>query len=91
VRVDGPADRVAAELATLPGVVRVERGAPDGLPGVPFALSARDPEPAQRALGAAVVARGWTLLEVRASAPSLEDLFVQLVGPAGDGAGEPRG
>jgi len=37
------------------------------------------------------VARGWTLLEVRASAPSLEDLFVQLVGPAGDGAGEPRG
>jgi len=91
VRVDGPADRVAAELATLPGVVRVERGAPDGLPGVPFALSARDPGPAQRALGAAMVARGWTLLEVRASAPSLEDLFVQLVGPAGDGAGEPRG
>ncbi|TMB49036.1 MAG: ABC transporter ATP-binding protein, partial [Deltaproteobacteria bacterium] len=91
VRVDGPADGVAAELAALPGVVRVERGAPDGLPGVPFALSARDPEPAQRALGAAMVARGWTLLEVRASTPSLEDLFVQLVGPAGDGAGEPRG
>jgi len=28
---------------------------------------------------------------VRASTPSLEDLFVQLVGPAGDGAGGPRG
>jgi len=91
VRVDGPADGVAAELATLPGVVRVERGPPDGLAGTAFALSARDPEPAQRALGAAMVARGWTLLEVRAGTPSLEDLFVQLVGPAGDGAGEPRG
>ncbi len=69
----------------------MERGAPDGLAGTAFALSARDPEPAQRALGGAMVARGWTLLEVRASTPSLEDLFVQLVGPAGDGAGGPRG
>jgi ABC-2 type transport system ATP-binding protein len=87
VRVDGPADAVAAELALLPGVVRVERGLPDGLAGGAFAVFAQDPEPAQRALGAAVVARGWTLLEVRVSAPSLEDLFVQLVGPTGDGDG----
>jgi len=28
------------------------------------------------------VARGWTLLEVRASPPTLEDLFVHLVGSA---------
>jgi ABC-2 type transport system ATP-binding protein len=84
VRIDGPADAVAAELATLPGVVRVERRAPDGLAGVRFALSASDPQPVQRSLAAAVVARGWTLLEVRASSPSLEDLFVQLVGPAGE-------
>jgi ABC-2 type transport system ATP-binding protein len=91
VRVDGPADAVATQLATLPGVVGVERGAPDGLAGTAFALSARDPGPVQRALGAALVARGWTLLEVRVSTPTLEDLFVQLVGPAGDGHGGPRG
>ena len=91
VRVDGPADAVATQLATLPGVVGVERGAPDGLAGTAFALSARDPGPVQRALGAALVARGWILLEVRVSTPTLEDLFVQLVGPAGDGDGGPRG
>jgi len=91
VRVDGPPDPVAAELTTLPGVLRVERGAPDGLAGVTFALFARDLEPVQRALGGAVVARGWTLLEVHASAPSLEDLFVQLVGPTADGDGRARG
>jgi len=84
VRVDGPADAIAAELGTLPGVVRVERRAPDGLAGVLFALSASDPQLVQRSLAAAVVARGWVLLEVRASSPSLEDLFVQLVGPAGE-------
>src|SRR5207244_10817216 len=58
VRVDGPADAVATQLATLPGVVGVERGAPDGLAGTAFALSARDPGPVPRALGAAVLGGG---------------------------------
>ena len=86
VRVEGPSDAVAAMLAVLPGVLRVDRG-PAG--GGAFAIFAADVEPVQRALGAAVVARGWTLLEVRATVPSLEDLFVQLVAPAG-GAAEAR-
>ena len=29
---------------------------------------------------AAMVAHGWTLLEVRANPPTLEDLFVRLIG-----------
>jgi ABC-2 type transport system ATP-binding protein len=84
VRVEGPADAVVAALAALPGVLRVERR-PAGGPGTAYAVFATDVTPVQRAVGAAVVARGWTLLEVHATPPSLEDLFVQLVAP-GSGA-----
>jgi ABC-2 type transport system ATP-binding protein len=78
VRVEGPADAVAGVLGALPGVARVERRAAAG-PGEAYAVFASDVAPVQRALGAAVVARGWTLLEIHAAPPSLEDLFVQLV------------
>jgi len=79
-RVDGPPEAVAEALAALPGVVGVERGQPDGQAGVPFVVLAPDPEPVQRRLAGAVVAGGWTLLEVQVSPPTLEDLFVRLVG-----------
>jgi len=79
-RIDGPPDAVAQALAALPGVVGVERGAADGQSGVSFVVLASDPEPVQRRLAAAIVAGGWTLLEVRAKPPTLEDLFVRLVG-----------
>src|SRR5262249_15129437 len=85
-RIDGPATEVAGVLASLPGVLRVEPTPPDGHPGAPFAIFANDPTPVQRALGAAIVARGWTLLEVRTAVPSLEDLFVQLVTPTATNA-----
>jgi ABC-2 type transport system ATP-binding protein len=81
VRVEGPPDEVAAALAALPGVTRVDRGAPDGQPGTVFAVVVSDPEPVQRRLAAVVVGRGWTLLEVHTEAPTLEDLFVRVVGP----------
>ena len=87
VRVDGPAEEVAAALGALPGVVRVETAAPDDQPGRAFAVFANEPEPVQRALAAAIVTRGWTLLAVSLSVPTLEDLFVRLVGP-GAAAGE---
>ena len=61
-------------------MVGVERGAADGQSGVSFVVLASDPEPVQRRLAAAIVAGGWTLLEVRAKPPTLEDLFVRLVG-----------
>jgi ABC-2 type transport system ATP-binding protein len=82
VRIGGPAAAVAETLRALPGVLRIEPAPPDGQAGAAFALVAPDPEPVQRALAAAVVARGWTLLEVRVTVPSLEDLFVRLVGSA---------
>jgi len=81
VRVDGPADAVATTLAAIPGVVGVEPGAPDGQPGTLFVVRAADPPGVQRRLAGAIVTAGWTVLEVRASPPTLEDLFVHLVGP----------
>jgi ABC-2 type transport system ATP-binding protein len=90
VRVDGPPEAVAAALAALPGVARVERAAPDGLPGTAFSVHAHDPEPVQRAVAAAMVGGGWTLLEVRATPPTLEDLFVWLVTAPAPGAGTGR-
>ena len=79
VRVEGPPDEVAAALATLPGVTRVDRGAPDGRPGCVFAVVVNDPEPVQRRVAATMVGRGWTLLEVHTESPTLEDLFVRVV------------
>ena len=81
VRVDGPPAEVAAALATLPGVTRVDRGAADGQPGNAFAVVVADPEPVQRRLAALVVGQGWTLLEVHTQPPTLEDLFVRVVAP----------
>jgi ABC-2 type transport system ATP-binding protein len=82
VRVEGPPDDVAAALAELPGVTRVDRGTPDGQPGTAFAIVVSDPEPVRRRLAAMVVGRGWTLLEVHTETPTLEDLFVRVVTPA---------
>jgi hypothetical protein len=82
VRVEGPAEEVARLLAALPGVLRVEPAADDGQLGVGFVLLVPDPAPVQRHLGAAVIGRGWTLLEMRTDLPTLEDLFVRLVRPA---------
>jgi ABC-2 type transport system ATP-binding protein len=79
VRVDGPAADVEAVLAGLPGVLAVTVASDDG-PGSLFRLATADPEPVQRVLAATVVGRGWTLLEVRNETPTLEELFVQLVG-----------
>jgi ABC-2 type transport system ATP-binding protein len=88
VRVDGPADAVAAALGGVPGVVRVEPASADAGAGTAFVVRAPEPEPVQRQLASLVVARGWTLLEMRADPPTLEDLFVRLVAPsASEGQG----
>jgi ABC-2 type transport system ATP-binding protein len=82
VRVEGPADDVATALAALPGVAQVTARPPDGGAGHLFTMTVPDPLAVQRQLGAAVLARGWVLLELRSDAPSLEDLFVRLVNRA---------
>jgi gliding motility-associated transport system ATP-binding protein len=73
LRVDGPAEEVAAELAGLGGVERVERGA-DG-----FVLEGAAEGDAARAAGAAMHRRGWPIRELREETPDLEDIFLELV------------
>jgi ABC-2 type transport system ATP-binding protein len=85
VRVEGPAAAVERALAALPGVVGVERLAVDAPGEVAFVVLAPDPRPVQQRLAAAMVAGGWPLLELRAAAPGLEDLFVRLVTTADGG------
>jgi len=80
VRVDGPAGAVRDALAALTGVSAVEPIAGDMRGGVTFRVSAPEPEAVQRVLATTVVERGWTLLEMRAEVPTLEDLFMRLVG-----------
>ena len=80
VRVDGPLPEVAAALRALPGVARVDVEPAEDGSGQVLVVRAVDPVPVQRVLATTVVGRGWTLLEVRASAPTLEDLFVRAVG-----------
>src|SRR5206468_203973 len=80
IRVDGPPDDVAAALAAIPGVLRVERR--DG----GLALDAAEREDVARAAGAAMQQRGWSILELREEAIDLEEIFLRLVSDAGAGA-----
>lgn len=79
VRVEGPREAVAAALAALPGVQGVDADPAAGGPGHRLVVRAHSAEAVQRAVAAVVVGQGWTLLEVRTVAPTLEDLFVRAV------------
>jgi ABC-2 type transport system ATP-binding protein len=80
VRIEGAAADVQTALAALPGVTGVEPGRPSDAAGQSYVVRAVRPREVQGQLAALVVARGWTLLEIRAEDPTLEDLFVRLVG-----------
>jgi ABC-2 type transport system ATP-binding protein len=77
VRVDGPADEVAAELAAVPGVERVERA------GDRFVLDGVVDGDATGATGEAMQRRGWPVRELREETPDLEAIFLELVGEGG--------
>ncbi len=84
-RVAGPRADVLRVLGSLADVEDVrEEPATDGVVTV-VVRSARGDE-TRRALAAAVVAKGWGLLEVRPLPMSLEDLFVRLVRSERDAA-----
>jgi ABC-2 type transport system ATP-binding protein len=83
VRVQGPADSVAAALGDMRGVERVEpvrSGTPDAAGGgAAFVVFSGNGETMRREIAALIVQHGWGLLEVRPLEPSLEELFVRLV------------
>jgi ABC-2 type transport system ATP-binding protein len=87
VRIDAPGPEAAAALSAVSGVDGVESSETgsaglwrsDG-PGHGYVVVVRDADTVVRALAADIVRRGWGLLELRAVEPSLEELFVRLLG-----------
>jgi len=84
IRVDGPPDAVAAAVRELDEVERVEPAAESpsdpSYGGCALVVVSKEGETTRREIAAVVVRRGWGLLEVRPLEPSLEELFVRLLG-----------
>ena len=81
ITVAGPAAEVALALGSVPHVTHVEPRPTDGQPGVcSFLVGSNGAgDEVRGALAACVVQRGWRLLEIKAMALSLEDLFMRVV------------
>jgi ABC-2 type transport system ATP-binding protein len=77
VRVEGPTDEVPAVLRALPGVSEVAEQNSNEERGQAFLLTSKNTDIGQQA-AAAIVSKGWALLEVRPAVMTLEELFVQL-------------
>lgn len=82
ITVAGPRDQVRQVLSAVPGVDKIEErmgDAPqDGVCSF-VAFSTGQGDQVRGALAAAVVQKGWNLLEIKPVALSLEDLFVRIV------------
>ncbi len=76
VQVAGPPDAVSATLGGVAGVIRVNATAQDGV--VDAEIESEKGRDVRRDLAAAVVGRGWGLLELRPMRMSLEDIFLHL-------------
>ncbi|MHB8382106.1 MAG: ABC transporter ATP-binding protein [Candidatus Binataceae bacterium] len=80
--VAGPADEIKRVLGDVPNVERIEqRPAEGGQQGACsfIAFSNGHGDEVRGAIAAAVVQHGWSLLEIKPMALSLEDLFMRLV------------
>jgi ABC-2 type transport system ATP-binding protein len=96
VQVDTMGADAGATLAAIPGVARVTSTDNEG-PIRAFEIDAESEQDVRRTIAAAVVGRGWGLLELRPMRVSLEDIFLQLTtedpthdpGPADVAAAEP--
>ena len=77
VQVDTMGADAGATLATIGGVSRVTATDGDGTVRA-FEVEAESDQDVRRALAAAIVNKGWGLLELRPMRVSLEDIFLQL-------------
>jgi ABC-2 type transport system ATP-binding protein len=88
LQVHAPGADVAPALSTLPGVTRVKAEATDtGITTVE--VDSEEGRDVRRDLAAAVVTRGWGLLELRPMRMSLEDIFLSLTTEDVGATGEP--
>lgn len=77
LQVAGPESDVRAALTAVPGVTRVtSRAARDGV--IDVEVDSERGHDVRRELAAAVVGRGWGLLELRPMRMSLEEIFLSL-------------
>jgi ABC-2 type transport system ATP-binding protein len=79
----GPAaaEKAAAVLKEIPGVLHVHRPASPAEGGAPWSVFEIDVMPGadvREEVGRRMVANGWALRELRKEQPSLEDIFVRL-------------
>ena len=77
VQVDAPGVDVAAQLAAVPGVTRVERADQRPDSGA-FEVESERGRDVRRDLAREVVMKGWGLLELRPMRMSLEEIFLQV-------------
>lgn len=78
VQTDGPAADVQAALQNVTGVTRVVTAEPKG-DVASFEVDTEKGADLRRELAAAVVTRGWGLLELRSMRMSLEDIFLSVI------------
>ena len=84
VRIEGGGGAdVQGALRAVPGVTRVELVSDQAGPGVVCVVFAPEAHAVQRAVAPAVMARGWSLLELVPTPATLEDIFVRLVAGGG--------
>jgi ABC-2 type transport system ATP-binding protein len=76
------ASHLISELETLPWVAKVEMVTLNGEPVI--RLQARDANRAKLELPRIVVSRGFALVRYELTLPSLEDIFIELVGNGGE-------
>jgi ABC-2 type transport system ATP-binding protein len=87
VEVLAPAAALAAALAAVPGVRRVDPlGTGEG--PVRCRLEVEPGEDVRAALAARIVTQGWDLLALTSVEPSLEEAFLTMVAGADDGGGD---
>jgi ABC-2 type transport system ATP-binding protein len=77
VQVDSAGQDAHAVLATVPGVVSVDVAGSEG-PATAYEVHGAAGRDVRRDVAAAIVTRGWGLLELRQLRVSLEDVFLNL-------------
>lgn len=90
LRVAGPRREIVAALEGVPGVDRVEaahESAETDAAVAGLVVVSREGDAVRRAIAALVVGQSWGLLELRPIEPSLEELFMRLLGSESKGAG----
>ena len=79
VTIDGPDDKIGAELTSLPGVMKVEAVGRPAAGGVQFKVFSDPSSDPREAMVKTIVGNEWKLMELSVVTADLEDVFLNLV------------